>query len=149
MTQEEMDGIINRNPFAKCLGMKLTKVEEGFASGTVPMKDEHNNVYGGMHGGCVFALADTIAGIAAATYGHMVTTLDSNFNYLEAIRDTKEVVCEAKVVRHGGRITVLDVEIYDDKKRLVCNGGFTYYNILKQSSALYGLKTEDDCKTIG
>ena len=40
----------------------------------------------------------------------MVTTIDTNFNYLEAIRDTTEVVCEAKVVRHGGRITVLTVE---------------------------------------
>ncbi|MGN0291354.1 MAG: PaaI family thioesterase [Lachnospiraceae bacterium] len=144
MTEEEMRGILDRNPFARYLGMKLIKVEEGFASGSVPMREEHNNVYGGMHGGCVFALADTIAGIAAATYGHMVTTLDSNFNYLEAIRDTKEVVCEAKVVRHGGRITVLDVEIYDDKKRLVCSGGFTYYNILKQSSSMYGLKNKND-----
>lgn len=148
MTQEEMNQIIDRNPFAKYLGMKLTKVEEGFARGTVPMRDQHNNVYGGMHGGCVFALADTIAGIAAATYGHMVTTLDSNFNYLEAIRDTEEVICEARVIRHGGRISVLNVEIYDDNGKLLCNGGFTYYNIVKQSSIMYGMinRTEQEIK---
>lgn len=148
MTQEEMNQIIDRNPFAKYLGMKLTKVEEGFARGTVPMRDQHNNVYGGMHGGCVFALADTIAGIAAATYGHMVTTLDSNFNYLEAIRDTEEVICEARVIRHGGRISVLNVEIYDDSGKLLCNGGFTYYNIVKQSSIMYGMinRTEQEIK---
>lgn len=144
MTQEEMNQVIDRNPFAKYLGMKLTKVEEGFASGTVPMKKEHSNVYGGMHGGCVFAMADTIAGIAAASYGHMVTTLDTSFNYLEAIRDTREVICEARVVRHGGRITVLNVEIFDDKGRLVCNGGFTYFNIPKQNSSMYGLQRQKD-----
>lgn len=85
-------------------------------------------------------MADTIAGIAAATYGHMVTTIDTNFNYLEAIRDTTEVVCEAKVVRHGGRITVLTVEVFDDKGTLVCNGGFTYYNIVNQNSTMYGFE---------
>lgn len=136
MTQEKMDEAINRNPFAKYLGMRLTKLEKGFARGTVPMKEEHCNVYGGMSGGCVYAMADTIAGIAAVTYGHMVTTLDSSFNYLEAIRDTKEVTCEARVVRHGGRITVLSVEVFDDKGKLVCNGGFTYYNIVKQSTTV-------------
>ena len=72
--------------------------------------------------------------------GHMVTTIDTNFNYLEAIRDTTEVVCEAKVVRHGGRITVLTVEVFDDKGTLVCNGGFTYYNIVNQSSTMYGFE---------
>lgn len=140
MIQEEMDQILNRNPFARYLGMKLLEVRLGFVRGSVPMKEEHCNVYGGMHGGCVFALADTIAGIAAATYGHMVTTLDSSFNYLEAIRDTKEVICEARVVRHGGRISVLSVEIFDDKGKLVCNGGFTYYNIVKKSSTMYGIQ---------
>lgn len=140
MTEEEMKEVLDRNPFARYIGMELIEVEEGYASGSVPMREEHNNIYGGMHGGCVFALADTIAGVAASTYGHMVTTLDSHFHYLEAIRDTKKVVCEARVVRHGGRITVLEVEVYDDKRRLVCNGGFTYYNILKQSNTIYGLK---------
>lgn len=140
MLQEEMSAIVDRNPFAKHIGMKLTEVRLGYAKGTVPMKKEHQNVYGGMHGGCVFSMADTIAGIAAATYGHMVTTIDTNFNYLEAIRDTTEVVCEAKVVRHGGRITVLTVEVFDDKGKLVCNGGFTYYNIVNQSSTMYGFE---------
>ena len=140
MLQEEMSAIVDRNPFAKHIGMKLTEVRLGYAKGTVPMKKEHQNVYGGMHGGCVFSMADTIAGFAAATYGHMVTTIDTNFNYLEAIRDTTEVVCEAKVVRHGGRITVLTVEVFDDKGTLVCNGGFTYYNIVNQSSTMYGFE---------
>lgn len=144
MTQEDMERVLERNPFARYLGMKLKKVEKGFAIGTVPMREDHQNVYGGMHGGCVFAMADTIAGIAAATYGHMVTTLDTNFNYLEAIRDTKEVICEARVVRHGGRITVLNVEVFDDKGKLVCNGGFTYYNIVNQSSSMYGIQKIKD-----
>ena len=136
-----MSAIVDRNPFAKHIGMKLTEVRLGYAKGTVPMKKRtpeclRRNAWRMR----LFSMADTIAGIAAATYGHMVTTIDTNFNYLEAIRDTTEVVCEAKVVRHGGRITVLTVEVFDDKGTLVCNGGFTYYNIVNQSSTMYGFE---------
>ena len=49
MLQEEMSAIVDRNPFAKHIGMKLTEVRLGYAKGTVPMKKEHQNVYGGMH----------------------------------------------------------------------------------------------------
>lgn len=38
MLQEEMSAIVDRNPFAKHIGMKLTEVRLGYAKGTVPMK---------------------------------------------------------------------------------------------------------------
>lgn len=47
MLQEEMSAIVDRNPFAKHIGMKLTEVRLGYSKGTVPMKKEHQNVYGG------------------------------------------------------------------------------------------------------
>lgn len=134
MTQQEMDQVMEKNPFAAFLGMRLTRVGEGTAAGMIPMKAEYCNIYGGMHGGCIFALADMIAGIAAASYGRMVTTLNTDFHYLEAIRDTEEVTCEAKTVRHGGRTTVVETKLYDDKRRQVCSGTFTYYNLNGQSS---------------
>ena len=46
MLQEEMSAIVDRNPFAKHIGMKLTEVRLGYAKGTVPMKNDHLNVYG-------------------------------------------------------------------------------------------------------
>lgn len=36
MLQEEMSAIVDRNPFAKHIGMKLTEVRLGYAKGTVP-----------------------------------------------------------------------------------------------------------------
>lgn len=144
MTQDEMNQVMEKNPFAKYLDMKLIMVERGLAVGTIPMREEYSNIYGGMHGGCIFALADMIAGIAAASYGRMVTTLNTDFHYLEAIEDTKEVLCEAKALRHGGRTTVMDVKVYDDKRKQVCAGTFTYYNLKNESHIRDFLEGEPD-----
>ena len=47
MTPDEMNQVMEKNPFAKYLDMKLTMVGEGQAVGTIPMKEEYSNIYGG------------------------------------------------------------------------------------------------------
>lgn len=90
LDKEKVQAIIKKNPFSQLLGLELLDVSEGYAKGRIPMKKEFGNIYGGMHGGCAYALADTVAGIAAATYGNYVTTIDGKMNYL--LPDRKSVV---------------------------------------------------------
>lgn len=127
--KEKVQAIIERNPFAQLLGLELLELSEGYAKGRIPMKKEFGNLYGGMHGGCVYALADTVAGIAAATYGNYVTTIDGKMNYLLPVKDTAYVYCEAKVVRQGGTIGVYQAQITDDGGKLLDMADFTYYRM--------------------
>lgn len=127
--KEKVQAIIERNPFAQLLGLELLELSEGYAKGRIPMKKEFGNLYGGMHGGCVYALADTVAGIAAATYGNYVTTIDGKMNYLLPVKDTAYVYCEAKVVRQGGTIGVYQAQITDDVGKLLDMADFTYYRM--------------------
>ncbi len=127
--QEKIQAIIERNPFSRLLGLELLEVSEGYAKGRIPMKKEFGNIYGGMHGGCAYALADTIAGIAAAAYGNYVTTIDGKMNYLLPVKDTEYVYCDAKVVRQGGTIGVYQAYITDDAGALLDTADFTYYRM--------------------
>lgn len=127
--REKVQTITDRNPFARLLGLELLEVSEGYARGRIPMRKEFGNIYGGMHGGCVYALADTIAGIAAATYGNYVTTIDGKMNYLLPVKDTAYVYCEARTVRQGGTIGVYEARITDDGGRLLDTADFTYYRL--------------------
>lgn len=131
MDQNKMREIVERNSFAQYIGMELLEVSEGYAKGRICLEQKYMNIYQGMHGGCAYALADTLTGIAAATYGRYVTTISGNMNYLLPITDTKYVICEAKAVRSGNRIAVVDAEIFNDSGVLLCNSSFTYYRFRK------------------
>ena len=85
-----------------------------------------------MHGGCTYALADTIAGIAALTYGNYVTTVSGNMNYLISVSDTEYIDCIAKVVRQGNKIGIYDVMLVGDQDQLFANGSFTYYKLKQE-----------------
>lgn len=127
--KQKLFELAERNTFAKQIGIELTDVEEGYAKGRIRLAQENMNVYGGMHGGCAYALADTLAGIAAAAYGNCVTTVNGTMNYLLPVRDTEYVNCEAKVVRQGGKVGVYEVAITGDDGTLFCTASFTYYRL--------------------
>ncbi len=126
---ENVLGIVEKNPFCEYIGMEVLEVSEGYAKGRIHLEDKHKNNYGSMHGGCSYALADTIGGIAAITYGKNVTTVNAAMNYLLPVRDTEYVYCEARVMRHGRKLSVFHVTILDDKKKLLMDGNLTYYTV--------------------
>ena len=64
-TFEDMKEIVRKNPFAQHIGMELLEVTEGYALGRIRLAKQYENIYGGMHGGCAYSLADTLSGIAA------------------------------------------------------------------------------------
>lgn len=99
LTPQKLNRLLEKNPFAQLLGMELLEVREGYAYGRMRMDEHFTNIYGGMHGGCAYTLADTLAGLAASTYGNYVTTIDGKMNYLEAVKDTGYVYGEAEVQR--------------------------------------------------
>ena len=129
VTVEQLMDIVSRNPFAAYNGMEMLQVQTGYARGRIPFAGEHENVYGGMHGGCAYTLADTLAGVAAASYGQAVTTLNASVNYMLPVKDTRYLYGEAKVQRHGSRISVVRTELSDDDGRVVIDGSFTFYTI--------------------
>ena len=132
MTFEEMNQIVQKNPFAAYIGMELVEVEEGYAFGRISFEKQHENIYGGMHGGCAYSLADTVSGIAAATYGEYVTTVNASMNYLLPVENTEYVNCKARVIRHGHKVSVIRAEISDDSGKVLIDGSFTFYNLGKR-----------------
>lgn len=108
---EEFDRIMREDPgFINEMGITLTELSEGYAKGRIILDKKHMNPMGTVHGGLIFALADTIGGRAAMTYGSQVVTLNSSVSFLNAAADTEYIEAEANVVR-AGRTSVFDVMI--------------------------------------
>lgn len=100
-------------PFARLLGVEITDVEDGHAEGYIEMREELSwNADRVMaHGGVTFTLADTVGGAALVSrVDQPVPTIDMRIDYLNA--GTGDLRAEADVVRLGGDVGTVDVDVY-------------------------------------
>lgn len=119
----------NHNEYAAFLGIRTTEMKEGYARGELVVRREFENAIGSVHGGCLFSLADTVGGSAAASYGLRTTTLSSDFHYLSPGIGQKKLYAEAKEIKRGKKISVYDVEITGEDGKLLAKGTFTFFNL--------------------
>ena len=131
--RKQAGGKVKGHPFAQCV-CKPYRNGAIRSEWRMRLKKEYENIYGGMHGGCAFSLADTTAGVAVVTFGEIVTTLNAAVNYMKPITDTKYLYCDARVRRHGGRVSVVGVELTNDQGELLMDGSFTYFHLRRSWS---------------
>jgi uncharacterized protein (TIGR00369 family) len=77
----------------------------------------------------IAALADTAGGLAtymASPRGRRVATIEMKINFLEAVADGT-VHADARVVRLGTHIAVVDCDVRDDSRRLVGKALMTFF----------------------
>ena len=108
----DIEDFFETMPFADLLGVDVTEAADGHAEGTVEMRPELSwNADRVMaHGGVTFTLADTVGGAALVSLvDQPVPTIDMRIDYLEA--GTGDLHATADVVRQGGDVGVVDVEV--------------------------------------
>ena len=109
----DIEAFFEGMPFARLLGVELTTVDEGHAEGRVEMREELSwNADRVMaHGGVTFTLADTVGGAALVSKVEQpVPTIDMRIDYLSA--GTGDLRAEADVVRVGGDVGTVDVDVF-------------------------------------
>lgn len=122
---------MEHNHFARLLGVSLTEISLGAAKGMVQTRPEHINPIGSVHGGCMFTLADIVGAAAASSYGEQITTLDSTIHYLKAGLNSTCIYADAQVLKHGKRITVVEVSITDQDGELLSSVTLTFMSLGK------------------
>lgn len=124
---EELKRVLDKNPYKNMLGIEITELYEGSGRGRMKITENIVNPYGTVHGGCLYSLADIIAGTVACMRGYYVTTVSGNMNFLNPAMGTEYIECTAKEVRFGKHLAVYDVEIRDERGLILETGCFTFY----------------------
>lgn len=109
---------------------RIVKVEDNYCELEGNITDSSLNPYGIIHGGYIFGLADTAAGIAAKTCGKSAVTLNSTIDYLKVAHSDK-IKAIAKCLKSGKTISVYEVFIYDNKDNLIAKASVSYFYIDK------------------
>ena len=79
MLSSEHSGFIRHN------GIRVVSVDEEKSVLTADVTPENSNIWGGVHGGFLYAMADTAAGaFARINYSQHNVTLNGSINYLRS-----------------------------------------------------------------
>jgi uncharacterized protein (TIGR00369 family) len=114
---------------AKQFGFVLAEAEPGRVLLRMRVDKRHMQVHGVVHGGVLGALADTAGGLAtyiALPRVKRVATIEMKINYLEAV-EGGTVEAEARLIRRGRHVAVVDCDIRDHNKRLVGKALMTFF----------------------
>ena len=125
-----------KNNFARLIDLKLDEVTEHGAIASMPITTKHLNPFGAVHGGCLYTIADVVAGSAANAHGKPAVTLDSDFHFLRAGIGTTKLVGMSKELKCGKKVLVYYVEIADQNEKVLAEGTFTYMVIDKKQDEL-------------
>jgi uncharacterized protein (TIGR00369 family) len=115
------------NP-AAYFGFQLVKGEQGRAVIRMPVLDLHKQIHRVVHGGVVAMLADTAGGFAAflaEPEGTRVVTIEMKINFLEPV-EHGEITADARVIRRGRTVSVVDCNVTDGDDRLVAKALMTF-----------------------
>lgn len=118
------------------LGFKLTAWKDGFARLEMPVRAEHRNTMGYLHGGVIASLLD-IAGAVAGSYGianeYVSVTINLNCNYMSPHR-SDTLVAEGELVRTTKTLFFAQAKLIDPENNRLCATATATYKHQKRNS---------------
>ncbi|HVA72731.1 MAG TPA: PaaI family thioesterase [Candidatus Limnocylindrales bacterium] len=113
---------------ARQFGFRLAGAAPGSAVLKMRVRARHKQIHGVVHGGVLASIADTAGGLA--TYlslppGSRTATVEMKINFLEPVhRGT--IFAEARVLRLGKYLAVVECDVVDDHGKLVAKALMTF-----------------------
>jgi acyl-CoA thioesterase len=115
------------NP-ANHFGFVLEKAEYGHVVIRMRVLELHKQIHRIVHGGVLASLADTAGGFAAflaAPLGSRSLTIELKINFLEGV-EHGDIWADARVLRQGKTTSVVECDVTDQDRRLVCKALMTF-----------------------
>lgn len=138
---QELKDLYADNKFMHYIGAKVQQAHYGYAQLSMFIDPNiHTNLHKGVHGGALFALADSAMGMACISTNKLVVTLGANANFIRPVKVSSIITASAQVIHDGRKTLVVDCQITDDLDKLVAKFQGTFFVI--------GSVTEDLAKQI-
>ncbi|MFI3235941.1 PaaI family thioesterase [Streptococcus suis] len=118
---------LNLQPITVLDDYQATMLNEKEVLLTTKVTEKSLNPYGIAHGGFLFTLADSVAGLTTVARGAYSVTLQSNIHYMKAAKlgDTLSVI--GSCTHDGSRTKVVEVKIENQDKQLLSSASFTMF----------------------
>ncbi|SMD12191.1 PaaI family thioesterase [Sporomusa malonica] len=128
LLKDHLAKLYSQNPFVTLLQIEIVKLQAGTAELSMPViSNKHTNLYNMAHGGALASLADTAMGMACATTGKKVVTLDMNLNYIRSAECQQAITAAATLIHNGNQTMVAETDIFDGMGNLLVKARATFF----------------------
>ena len=118
--------LLKLNNYIRENGLHVTAISAQEIVMQGELTEKAKNLYGTVHGGFLFLMADSAAGILARADGRRYVTLDANIHFLRSA-DHGVLTARGTVVRRGRTTCIVDIEITDEEKNMLAKSTVTMY----------------------
>jgi len=111
-----------KGTYLEFLGFRLVEWKTGFARLEMPVRAEHRNTVGYLHGGVISSLLD-ISGAVSGSYGiadeYVSITVNFNCSFM-APHKARVAVAEAELIRRTSSLFFAQARLFDPENHLLC-----------------------------
>jgi len=124
MVDEAIQSIVKhvqKEPFARKMGLRLLKVEPGYAMVEMEPQEDSRNIFGMTHGGAIFALIDEAFEVSCNTYGTVAVALNVAVTYHRAPDRKSKLRAESREIHRSAKTGTYDIKVMDEQGVLIAS----------------------------
>lgn len=116
--QEQNIAQMLENPFMQYNHIEIVSVTSDSAVMSLDIRRDTTNIYGYVHGGAFFTMADCCAGLTARSDGRQYVTQNASVNFIHNVK-AGHLTARGRTVSRRRHICVVAVEITDETDTLL------------------------------
>jgi len=106
---------VANEPYARKMGLKLLKLEPGYALVEMKLADDMANIFDMTHGGAIFSLIDEAFEISCNTHGTVAVALNVAVTYHRSPTDRAVLRAESKEIHRSAKTATYDIRVTEGK----------------------------------
>jgi acyl-CoA thioesterase len=116
--------LIDRDPYAKRLGIEVIDVKPGLARSRMKLGDEDLNFLGMVHGAIIFSLADAAFAASSNSFGTKAVALSISIDFMSAAAPGDVISAEVELATRAGKMGCYNMKVQDSSGKLIaqCRG---------------------------
>lgn len=113
---------VEREPFARLLGMELVALDDGYSLVEMTYRPEAmDNIYQRTHGGAIFALIDEAFETVCQTEGAVVVALNVSVTYIASPEPGARLRAEAREISRTRKTASFDIKVTGPKGEVLAS----------------------------
>jgi acyl-CoA thioesterase len=110
---------VANEPYALKMGLKLLKLEPGYALVEMGFKDDMANIFDMTHGGAIFSLIDEAFEISCNTHGTVAVALNVTITYHRSPTKGGVLRAESKEIYRSAKTASYDIRVTEGENILI------------------------------
>ena len=129
--QEVVQRMLEKDQFSQWMELKVNQIAEGTSTVSMFVKQEMLNGFGVIHGGVIFALADSAFAFACNSRDNLSLALDAQINFMKKAVRGDLLTASVEEVHNGKTTGVYEVKIKNQNQEMIAAFRGTAYRLGK------------------